>query len=1280
MKKYLLLVCYLLIVFNSYGQTEALYVTVAKSEFQAKQVIPPAPIAAELGKYGNVPVSLFTGTPSISVPLYELKGNSLSLPISLSYNASGFKPEELATWVGSSWSLNAGGVISRAVSGNPDVNNNYFHASSNPLVHPDESDIAAFYNYIDYAQGSVLETQPDTYYYNFNGHAGKFLLTPVSNVIKKKQDMVNVIPDNINNDYFTVIDENGNTYSFTEGEQAATNNSATGIWYYYKSAYFLSKITSADGLEEMDFDYTTTAGQQSLYTNPYQNKSYSYQYDVLALISCTGFNGETNTYFADPPTSSVQRKFLNKVTLKRNGQTVSFINFTSSQNRNDSDFAEDRRLDQVSVYSFADGNATLVKQYNLTYGYFGTNIKLRLDGVQEMSVDGVTPSKPPYQFTYNNTNVPPRFTASLDHWGFFNASGNTTLVPNVSVIGRNGASYGPITLGGNANREPDLGGSACTILNKIQYPTGGYTTFDYALNQARASDSGSPIVNVGGLRINEIDDYSTSGMIATRKTYSYLADDGATSGLVGTTPNYLTQTISDVRRPGTFDPDPCWKPQDQNVIYNVSANAITGLGSVQGSHIGYTQVTETQTDGLGHQLGRTVYNYNVGYIDAHDDDIASGDLLKKAIYNSDNKLLEETTNTYLYNTLYTFSGFNIKPKSVQNNHNIYCFHNGVWDPHYAWENSPTDCTQGKAVDTYYYLETYSFNNQRSSLISTTEKSYDMASNNYRTFTNNYSYDNPNHIYPTKIRQTTTGDGEVVTLKKYAEDYNITGSSADAPAMGLKLLNSSKVHGKEAEVLQYRQKADGSNKRYIDGMINIYSPNHLGAIDSTMILQSVVPLTTVQQSDISTGNVFTYNTSYKIEAVFAYTTDGNLSEQSKVPTPIASYVWDYNTLYPTASVTNSPGRRVAYTSFEPTSNGGSWTLYQVGINTASSFTGKQSGTFTSTSKISKVLTSEAYQPLVTYWASAAATVTVNGATAAPVTKQGTTINGWTYYEHLLPTGTTLIELTGSGINIDELRLYPKDAQMQTITYSPLIGANSRVSAAGQAEYYDYDGLSRLVNIRDQYKSIRQNYSYNYGPGVAVTPASTTLAYNAEMEQVFTKQGCPAGSTPTTVTYSVPYGKYSGTDQATANAKAQQEINLNGQAYANANGKCMFYNDQAYGGNFFKNDCPPDQGTGSRVHYDVPVGTVSSEISIADANTKAQAKVTANGQANANLLGTCSCGGEGQKVVNGTCETGTKQYISSTPSGGQYTCVYHYLFSDGSYSDNYTETSSTNCVNN
>lgn len=85
-----------------------------------KDVTMAAPSASSLGKYGDIPVSYFTGVPNISIPIYNIQSGPLNLPISLSYHSSGVKVGEMASWVGLGWTLNAGGIITRTVMGIPD--------------------------------------------------------------------------------------------------------------------------------------------------------------------------------------------------------------------------------------------------------------------------------------------------------------------------------------------------------------------------------------------------------------------------------------------------------------------------------------------------------------------------------------------------------------------------------------------------------------------------------------------------------------------------------------------------------------------------------------------------------------------------------------------------------------------------------------------------------------------------------------------------------------------------------------------------------------------------------------------------------------------------------------------------------------------------------------------------------------------------------------------------------------------------------------------------------
>src|SRR5688572_22614956 len=72
-----------------------------------------SPNAASVGKFGDTPVSYHTGVPEISVPIFTIQEGNLSVPISLNYHSNGVKVDDVASWVGLSWSLNAGGSISR---------------------------------------------------------------------------------------------------------------------------------------------------------------------------------------------------------------------------------------------------------------------------------------------------------------------------------------------------------------------------------------------------------------------------------------------------------------------------------------------------------------------------------------------------------------------------------------------------------------------------------------------------------------------------------------------------------------------------------------------------------------------------------------------------------------------------------------------------------------------------------------------------------------------------------------------------------------------------------------------------------------------------------------------------------------------------------------------------------------------------------------------------------------------------------------------------------------
>ena len=71
--------------------------TLKAGEIVDYKITVPPPQAYSFAQYADMPVSLYTGTPSIDIPLYTIQVGEYSFPISLSYHASGIKVSQEAS-------------------------------------------------------------------------------------------------------------------------------------------------------------------------------------------------------------------------------------------------------------------------------------------------------------------------------------------------------------------------------------------------------------------------------------------------------------------------------------------------------------------------------------------------------------------------------------------------------------------------------------------------------------------------------------------------------------------------------------------------------------------------------------------------------------------------------------------------------------------------------------------------------------------------------------------------------------------------------------------------------------------------------------------------------------------------------------------------------------------------------------------------------------------------------------------------------------------------------
>ena len=80
-----------------------------------------SPEVAAFQRYGEYSINEYTGNPNIQIPLYELKCKGVNIPLSLSYDASGIKVDQEASWVGLGWNMMVGGCITYVPAGQVDI-------------------------------------------------------------------------------------------------------------------------------------------------------------------------------------------------------------------------------------------------------------------------------------------------------------------------------------------------------------------------------------------------------------------------------------------------------------------------------------------------------------------------------------------------------------------------------------------------------------------------------------------------------------------------------------------------------------------------------------------------------------------------------------------------------------------------------------------------------------------------------------------------------------------------------------------------------------------------------------------------------------------------------------------------------------------------------------------------------------------------------------------------------------------------------------------------------
>jgi YD repeat-containing protein len=232
---------------------------------------------------------------------------------------------------------------------------------------------------------------------------------------------------------------------------------------------------------------------------------------------------------------------------------------------------------------------------------------------------------------------------------------------------------------------------------------------------------------------------------------------------------------------------------------------------------------------------------------------------------------------------------------------------------------------------------------------------------------------------------------------------------------------------------------------------------------------------VYQSFVPTTNGVDFAGGYKLESnVNSFDSYGNPKEIVKDGSNFTSLLWDYNGIFLAAVAQNCLSSELAFTSFE-TSDKGGWS-YIGATNSVNSKAGRKSYLL-SGGAISKtgIPASSSNKFKVAFWArstSGTVSVSVGGQTESLTTT-------WKYVEKIIT--TTSLSITGTNVLIDDLRLYPIDALVETYTYDQLLGITSKMDAKGLLYLYTYDTYGRLISIKDESGNLLEYFEYNYAIG-------------------------------------------------------------------------------------------------------------------------------------------------------------------------------------------------------
>jgi YD repeat-containing protein len=1085
--------------------------------------IPVAPNAASLGKYGDIHPDLATGIPQINIPLYDLKSGDITVPISVSYHSGGVKVEEIASWVGAGWSLNAGGVITRTVRGNDDLSGNgYLGSSTRSDLQKyragtmTSTELQTFKRNIYYKSE---DTEPDMFYFNFGGYSGYFFINAAGSpvVVPKKHWKIEFVTGGIK-----ITAENGFQYFFLDKEHTTTTPygyAQDSPTFEGTTAWYLSKIVDTKG-NTVIFNY---AG----YFTTFNTKAAETKY-----VPVMGGSEQYSTYYS---VNEISAKRLSSITFSWG--TVTLTPETTGRQ----DLSSDNALSTIKV---ANTNNTVIKNYRFYYGYFAISgstsesaKRLRLDSIREESTSG---QLRPYIFEYNN-NIVDRNSNSQDSWGYYNGKNNSIFV---SYELSDGTHAG-------ADRSIDHNYDQASILQKITYPTGGNTQFTYGGNDYSkylpGSNSGTEIVSLGGsnggassylvpfstgFSVSSSDYYAGVSYAKVKPDFHIIYGDNPahayctlTFWVTGPSSYYhvITDTTSLQLPAGTYTLHASIETEfagTPEASFNISLARQTYVAPHWATILGPGVRIQKIANFIGTKEEDVFYTYNT-----FGQSYSSGTIQDLPGYKYANTTYFSLGVPTYYNVFSSVSNYPL----ISFNSSYVVYSN-------VTETRKTDETMGKSEYTYTNFisnpdyvnydfpyapnnsfsysrgliknkKDYKWNGTTNELLH--EDIYDYYDDNPSSYTANnaayglkmgcnvaFNYTDANEelkINASAIVSYFNTTGSFYKRKQTSRDFDgsqylekVTISENDTTLQEPYFIKENKGNGKvQVTKMTYPENYSLSGSSATDAIaIELMKTNHItnvpiekvvwlkstsGATDSTVIgaslatyaVTSVSNNTDVSQAPLLQNN-YTLANGTALSDFLTYTSTAKDSRYTLINT--ISYNAQGNIMSAQSLSNASAGYHWGYLNQLPVAeakNATAGEFYTDNFEESTDIHVVNSGAHTG----SKYYSNSSYS----------LTWTLPNSRTYVLTYWYLSGGVWKYSNEQSFTGS--VTLSG-GSGYDDIRIYPIDAQIVTYTFEPLSGVTSITDNKGAPTYYEYDAFQRLINVKDKDGNIIKHVDYHF----------------------------------------------------------------------------------------------------------------------------------------------------------------------------------------------------------